>query len=178
MRRANLSVAALVGAWMFVAGQGAVAQDWPQWRGPNRDGKAAFDAPAEWPKELEQTWKVTVGDGVATPALVGNRLYVFTRQEGNEILRCLNSGDGTEIWADKYEAEGVRGAAGGFSGPRATPTVANGKVITFGSQGTLTCYDAASGKVLWRKTDYVGKAPRFATSSSPIVIGELCIVQV
>lgn len=155
----------------------AFAQDWPQWRGANRDGKATFEAPAEWPKELVQKWKIAIGDGVATPALVGDRLYVFTRQDGNEVVRCLNAADGSEVWADKYEAEGVRGAAGGFSGPRASPTVAGGKVITFGSQGTLSCYDAASGKVLWRNTQHVGKAPRFATSSSPLVVGALCIVQ-
>jgi outer membrane protein assembly factor BamB len=51
------------------------AADWPQWRGPNRDAKAAgFEAPRMWPKELTQKWKVTVGEGVATPALVGDRL--------------------------------------------------------------------------------------------------------
>ena len=64
----------------------ALAQDWPQWRGPNRDAKAAdFKAPKTWPKELTQKWKVTVGDGVATPALVGDRLYVFSREQGFEI---------------------------------------------------------------------------------------------
>src|SRR2546425_7333246 len=53
------------------------AQDWPQWRGPNRDAKATgFSAPKTWPKELTQKWKVTVGEGVATPALVGDKLYV------------------------------------------------------------------------------------------------------
>src|SRR2546427_12983790 len=83
----------------------ASAQDWPQWRGANRDAKAAdFKAPKTWPKEPTKKWKVTVGDGVATPALVGDKLYVFTRQEGNEILRCLNAADGSEIWQDKYES--------------------------------------------------------------------------
>src|SRR5881397_4212292 len=78
------------------------AQDWPQWRGANRDAKAAdFKAPKTWPKELTQKWKVTVGDGVATPALVGERLYVFSREAGNEVIRCLNAADGKEIWQDK-----------------------------------------------------------------------------
>src|SRR5437764_597357 len=57
---------ALVGMQLGLAG------DWPQWRGPNRDAKAAdFKAPAKWPEKLAEKWKVTVGDGVATPALVG-----------------------------------------------------------------------------------------------------------
>src|SRR3954451_13049468 len=77
------------------------AQDWPQWRGQNRDGKAAgFTAPATWPKELTQKWKVSVGDGVATPALVGDKLYVFSRQEGNEVLRCMEASTGKEIWQE------------------------------------------------------------------------------
>ena len=75
------------------------AQDWPQWRGPNRDGKAAgFTAPKTWPKELTEKWKVAVGEGVATPALVGDKLYVFSRQEGGEVTRCLEAATGNVLW--------------------------------------------------------------------------------
>jgi outer membrane protein assembly factor BamB len=151
--------------------------DWPQWRGPNRDAKAAdFKAPKEWPKELKQQWKVTVGDGVATPALVGDKLFVFSRQDGNEIIRCLNAETGKEVWAEKYQAAGVGGAASGFVGPRSSPAVADGKVITLGVHGRLTCLDAASGKVLWKK-DSIGGEPMFAISSSPLIADGLCIVQ-
>ena len=90
------------------------ASDWPQWRGPNRDGKAAdFKAPASWPTELKQKWRVTVGDGVATPALASGKLYVFTRDGANEIARCLNAADGKELWQDKYEALAATGPAAG-----------------------------------------------------------------
>ena len=83
----------VLGIAMLVAGT-AAAQDWSQWRGDNRDAKAAaFSAPATWPKELTKKWEVSVGDGVATPSLVGDRLYVFTRQDGNEIARCLDADD-------------------------------------------------------------------------------------
>jgi len=153
------------------------AQDWPQWRGPNRDAKAiGFKAPATWPKELTQKWKVTVGDGVATPALVGDKLYVFTRQDAHEIIRCLDAATGKELWQDRYEAQGATGPAQGFAGPRASPTVADGKVVTLGVRGTLSCLDSATGKVLWRKDDF--KAwPTFFTSSSPLVVNGLCIAQ-
>src|SRR5262245_51315410 len=71
---------------MYLGCECALAQDWPQWRGPNRDAKAiGFKAPKVWPKELTQKWKVAVGDGVATPALVGEHLYVFSRQDGQEV---------------------------------------------------------------------------------------------
>ena len=98
---------------MFSLGAcGVFAQDWPQWRGPNRDAKAAdFKAPKTWPKELTEKWKVTVGEGVATPALVGDKLFVFSRQDGNEITRCLNAADGKELWSEKYESLGSTGGA-------------------------------------------------------------------
>jgi len=155
------------------------AQDWPQWRGTNRDGKAAgFTAPKVWPKALTQLWKVNVGEGVATPSLVGGKLYVFSRQDGREILRCLEAGSGKELWQDACDALGANGPASGFSGPRCSPTVAEGKVVTLGVRGVLSCLDAASGKLLWRKDDFPGALPRFFTSSSPLVADGLCVAEV
>ncbi len=156
---------------------GVFAQDWPQWRGANRDARAAdFKAPKTWPKELTQKWKVTVGDGVATPALVGDRLYVFARQDGHEVLRCLNAADGKELWQDKYESLGASGPAQGFSGPRSSPAVADGKVVTLGVRGLLSCLDAASGKKLWRKDEFHAY-PNFHPSSSPLIVNSLAIAQ-
>lgn len=167
-------------ALVFVASFGiesGFSQDWSQWLGANRDAHAAdFTAPKAWPKELKQKWKITVGEGVATPALVGGRLYVFSRQDGNEIIRCLNAVDGRELWSDKYESLGASGPAQGFSGPRSSPAVAGGKVVTLGVRGMLSSLDAATGKMLWRKDDF--KAwPTFYPSSSPMIIGELAIAQ-
>ena len=160
------------------AASSSPAQDWPQWRGPNRDGKAAgFTAPKTRPKELTEKWKVAVGEGVATPALMGDKLYVFSRQEGGEVTRCLEAATGKELWKDKYDAMGATGPAQSFSGPRSTPTVADGKVVTLGIRGVVSCLDAASGKVLWRKDDFKGATPRFFTSSSPLVADGLVIVQ-
>ncbi len=153
------------------------AQDWPQWRGPNRDAKAAdFKAPKTWPKELTQKWKVVIGEGVATPALVGDKLYVFSREQGNEVARCLTAADGKEVWQDKYESLGASGPASGFSGPRSSPAVANGKVVTLGVRGMISCLDAASGKKLWRKDEFQSY-PGFHPSSSPIVLDGLAIAQ-
>src|SRR5437867_2521691 len=140
----------------------AFAQDWPQWRGPNRYAKATqFTAPKTWPKELKQKWKATVGDGVATPSLVGDKLYVFSRQEGNEITRCLDAATGKELWQEKYESAGATGPASGFSGPRSSPTVTNGKVVTLGVRGMLSCLEADTGKKLWRKDEFLNAYPRF-----------------
>lgn len=155
----------------------AAAQDWPQWLGPDRDGQANFKAPANWPEQLTKKWTVTVGDGVATPALVGDKLYVFARVDGDEVIRCLNADTGQEIWQDKYAVDGADGPARTYAGPRSSPAVADGKVVTYGVRGTLSCLDAATGKVLWRKESVDKGWPRFFTSSSPIIADGMCIVQ-
>src|SRR5438552_4372993 len=131
MKKANRIMSAVSGLALAATTSYVLAQDWPQWRGANRDAKAApFAAPKTWPKELTQKWKVTVGEGVATPALVGDKLYVCSRQEGNEITRCLDAASGKELWQDKYETGGASGPASGYSGPRSSPAVAQGKVVT------------------------------------------------
>ena len=146
MRNASRLVGVMVGCVVLLSALGVFAQDWPQWRGPNRDGKVTgFTAPQTWPKALTQKWKMTVGAGDATPALVGDRLYVFTRQGDDEVTLCLSAADGKELWRDKYAAQAVTGAAARHPGPRSSPTVADGKVVTLGVGGVLSCLDAASG---------------------------------
>jgi outer membrane protein assembly factor BamB len=177
MKSMNLTITAVAGL-LSISASCALAQDWPQWRGPNRDGKAStFTAPKTWPKELTQKWKVTVGLGDATPALVGDKLYVFAREGDDEVIRCLDAANGKELWQEKYAAQAVSGAPSPHSGPRSSPAVADGKVLTIGVGGVLSCVDAASGKLLWRKDDFTGAWPKFFTASSPIITGGLCIAQ-
>ena len=153
-------------------------QDWPQWRGANRDAKVSgFEAPKTWPKDLAQKWKIEVGSGDSTPALVSDKLYVFSRQGSEEVLRCLDAATGKENWQTKYAAEGVKGPDAGHAGPRSSPVVSNGKVVTLGVTGILTCFDAATGKLIWQKTDFQGAWPRFHTAMSPIVVDGMCIAQ-
>lgn len=154
----------------------AQAQDWPQYLGENRSAKASFTVPKTWPKELSQKWKVTVGDGVATPSLVGERLYVFSRQEGGEVLRCLDAATGKEVWtSEKFDVLPAERPSQDFAGPRCSPTVADGKIVTLGLRGTLSCHDAKDGELIWRKEDFKGVFPRFFTSASPVVVDGLCI---
>ncbi len=179
LRRQCVLAVAFAGSIVLIglAGSASRADDWPQWRGLNRDGKSTdFKAPKEWPKELTQKWKVTVGDGVATPALVGDKLYVFSREKNSEVTRCLNANTGKEIWSEKYDAPFRPSADQGFPGPRCTPAVADGKVVTFGVNGLLVCRDAPTGKVLWQ-VETKGM-PKFHTSSSPIIVDQLVIVQI
>lgn len=176
MKDANRKMVALAVCVVVMIASCAVGQDWPQWRGPNRDGKVSgFTAPEKWPKELTEKWKTTVGLGDATPALVGDRLYVFTRQGAEEVTLCLNAGNGKEVWRDKYAAQAVTGAASRHPGPRSSPTVANGKVVTLGVGGVVSCLNAADGKVVWRKDPFPKVVPRFFTSMSPIIVDGMAI---
>ncbi|MCF7974768.1 MAG: PQQ-like beta-propeller repeat protein [Phycisphaerae bacterium] len=161
----------------------AFAQDWPQWRGPHRDGiTTGFVAPGVWPSALTQTWKVTIGLGDATPALVGDRLFVFGRVGTDEKIQCLNASNGTQIWEDLYPADYlVTGPPKDHGGPRSSVAVANGKVVTLGVGGILSCVDSHTGKVLWRKqsrADYAGVDYKSDSSMSPLLTDGLCIVHI
>ena len=176
MKGTDRSRMIMVGCAILMVAGGVFAQDWPQWRGPNRDGKVmVFTAPEQWPQVLTQKWWTTVGSGDATPALVGGKLYVFTRQGDDEVTLCLNASDGKELWRDAYAAQAVTGAASRHPGPRSSPTVADGKVVTLGVGGVLSCLDAAGGKVVWRKDPFPKVVPRFFTSVSPAVVDGMAI---
>ena len=183
MKRANLVVGLLAGFLALAAEQGIFADDWPQWRGPNRDGRVSgFNVPETWPAQLAQKWQVTVGVGDSTPALVGEKLYTFGRQDANEVVLCLDAASGKTLWKNEYPADHVvTGPPARHPGTRSSPTVADGKVCTLGVGGILSCLDAADGKVLWRKqstNDFQGIAYKFDSSMSPLVVDGSCIVHV
>ena len=169
---AGLVCAILIGA------SAAWAQDWPQWMGPNRDGKVTgFTAPATWPQALAQKWSVEVGAGDSAPALVGGKLYVFSRVGDDEVTQCLEAETGKEVWTDKNPTPAISGpAARQHGGPRSTPAVAAGRVVTLGINGVVSCLNAADGKPVWRKADFEG-APQFYTASSPVIVDGLAILQ-
>ncbi len=169
----------LVCCSVLVSASCVLAQDWPQWRGINRDAKATLTAPKTWPKELNKKWTVSLGVGTdSTPALVGDKLYVFTRVDANETLICLDAATNKEIWRDGYAAVAVTAPAQAHSGPRSSPIVADGKIVTLGVGGVVSCWDTATHKLLWRKDDFPNAWPRFFTSMSPLVTDGLCIAHV
>ncbi len=175
MRRMNRVVG--VGCVVLICAGSVLGQDWPQWRGVHRDGVAnGFIAPQQWPQELKQRWKTTVGTGDATPALVGDKLYVFTRQGEEETLLCLNAADGKELWRDKYAAQAVAGPASRHPGPRSSPAVAEGRIVTLGVGGVVSCLDAG-GKLLWRKDPFPKIVPQFFTATSPIIVDGMAVTQ-
>jgi outer membrane protein assembly factor BamB len=162
----------------------ALSQEWPQWRGPNRDGVVrGVTAPAKWPRALKEEWRVPVGEGVSSPVVAGGRVYLLTRQKADEeVVLCLDLHGGNQIWRSAYAAPyRLGGPAHGFEGPRSTPAVAGGRVYTFGISGILSCLDARTGNLLWRKDftrQYPQTAPGWGTSASPLVADGLCILHV
>ena len=178
MTGANRLIGVMMGCMVLIGAARVAAQDWPQWRGPNRDGKVAgFTAPQTWPEALIRKWRTTVGSGDATPALVGDKLYVFARQGDDEVTLCLDARDGKELWRDEYAAQAVTGAASRHPGPRSSPAVAEGKVVTLGVGGVLSCLDASTGEVVWRVDPFPKVVPMFFTATSPIIVDQLAIAQ-
>src|SRR5437016_4818451 len=129
-----------------LAGHVSFAQDWPQWRGPNRDGVAAsFTAPKVWPDKLKTVWKLQVGLGHSSPVFVGRRVYLLSRQEENEVASCFDLDTGKQLWRDSYPTPYMMNpaAVSHGKGPKSTPVVYNNKLYTLGISGILSCYDAA-----------------------------------
>jgi len=176
MRKRKWFIVFIAGVLVLSCITSISAQDWPQWRGPDRDGKVSgFAAPDNWPSELSKQWQETVGTGDASPVLVGGMLYLFTRQDDKEVILCLNASSGEEVWRNDYTAPAVTGAAARHPGPRSTPAVADGKIVTLGVSGILSCLDAGSGELLWRKDPFPGVVPMFFTSLSPVIADGMCI---
>lgn len=175
--RTVLGVALLPVLGALANAQGS-PQDWPQWRGPNRDGSiASFREPAAWPEALKQIWKIEIGTGYATPLLIGDRLYVFSRQGEDEVMSAIDAASGKQIWRTAYPAPFtvMSAAVRHGPGPKSTPAFANGRLFSLGMTNIVTAFDAATGRQLWQKPATKAQ-PLYHTAMSPLVDGNLVIV--
>lgn len=156
----------------------ATPQDYTQWRGATRDGSVAgFVEPASWPEALTRRWKIDVGEGYATPLVVGDAVYVFTRRDGNEVMTAVDANTGVVRWTTTYPApySASSPAAAHGAGPKATPLFHDGALYTLGISGIVTAFDVASHKIRWQ-VPAPGEAPFFGAASSPVGDGDLIIV--
>ncbi len=151
------------------------AADWPQWRGPGRDGVVpGLAARTAWPEALKPGWKVTVGVGHASPVVVGDRVFVFARLAEEEVAQALELTTGKLLWKQAYKAPYTMNMAATShgKGPKSTPVVADGRVFTYGISGILSGFDAGSGRVLWRKEfggQFKETSPLYGSAMSPVV---------
>jgi outer membrane protein assembly factor BamB len=157
----------------LIAAAGMLAQgsqDYPQWRGRDRDGSAsAFIAPTRWPEALTRRWKVEIGEGYATPLVIGEAVYTFTRRDGREVMAALDAKTGSEKWQSSYAAPYTpsQPAAAHGAGPKATPLFHEGKLFTLGISGIVSAFDPATGKRLWQTTESA-EPPFYSAASSPV----------
>ncbi len=165
---------------LVLAGLGfsAAAEDtWNQWRGPNRDGRAEmFGSLPAWPEAPSKAWEVEVGTGHASPVVDSARVYLFSRAGGDEVAAAYDLAGGNPVWSQRYPVSFKARMGGGHhgAGPKSTPAVASGRLVTFGITGILSCFDAATGEQLWR-LDFAEEQeepfPRWGTSLSPLIDG-------
>lgn len=161
----------------------AGAEDWPQWRGPQRDGQAASAlAATAWPRTLAREWRVAAGAGHASPVVVGDRVFLFAREGEEEVVAAYEVATGKRLWR---QAETVAytmnpAAMGHGKGPKATPLVAGGRLFTFGISGTLQALDAATGARLWRRQfpEHARPEPDFGAAQSPLLADGRLILHV
>ena len=175
----------------------SLADDWPQWMGPRRDGVwretgIIEKLPTNGPTVL---WRTNVNRGYVGPAVVGDRLYMLDRKQGqpperkpgeralpvipgNERVLCLDANTGAKVWEHTYDcAYRIAYPAG----PRATPVVSGGRVFTLGAMGDLLCLDAHDGKVIWSRQflkDFTDEPPVWGYSAHPLLDGDrlICLV--
>jgi outer membrane protein assembly factor BamB len=182
MTRRLLVLAATLG--LMCTGMVARAQDWNQWRGPSRTGvTAAFPAPAAWPDRPRKLWEATVGIGHSSPVVSGARAFVLSRMGEDEVVTAFDYQTGKQLWQQRYRApyQVNPSAESHGKGPKSTPAVDGGRVFTLGISGTLSAFDAATGKPLWRKTferDFDAPSPDFGVAMSPLVDQGSVIVHV
>ncbi|MEI7684052.1 MAG: PQQ-binding-like beta-propeller repeat protein [Planctomycetota bacterium] len=158
------------------------ADDWPHILGPTRDGVSAEKGLVRtWGKEgPPRLWKRGIGAGYSGPVVVGERCILFHRDGPNEIVECVAPLTGKTLWKFAYPCD-YEDDYGKGNGPRATPSIAMDRVITYGADGILTCLDLATGAKRWQKamsTEYKTPKNFFGVGTSPIIFGDSVLVNV
>ncbi len=160
----------------------ARANDWPQWRGPNRDGHSTETGLLEeWPKEGPRPlWQVKdLGGGYSTPSVAGGRLHVMTNKGlEDEFVTARDTKDGSLLWSTRIGKVGNPDQQPSYPAARSTPTVDGTALYALGSDGDLVRLDSATGKVRWRKSlraDFGGQPGTWAYAESPLVDGDVVV---
>jgi outer membrane protein assembly factor BamB len=172
-RLIGFAVVSAVSAILLHVG-GLKAEDWPQWRGPNRDGISKETGLLKtWPKEGPKlVWQVKdLGGGYSTPAIASGRIYLISNQGlEDESVKALDD-KGAQIWTTRIGKVGNPDQSPNYPGSRSTPTVDGSSIYALSSDGDLVCLDT-NGKVIWQKnirTEFGGKPGKWAYSESPLV---------
>ncbi len=176
----------VVGAvtWLLLSASISRADDWPQWRGPKRDGvwreQGLVEKFAE--PQLKIRWRAKISSGYSGPTVADGRVFITDRLvEPTQVERvhCFDAATGSPLWSQTYDC--TYKDVGYTAGPRACVTVDEGRAYSLGSMGHLFCFDAASGKILWSKDChelYKIQMPIWGIAAAPLVEKNLLVVQV
>lgn len=161
----------------------ASTSDWPQWRGPDRNGiSRETGLLKQWPKDGPKlVWQVNeIGDGFSSPSVVGTHIYLMSnRGMENEFVQALSTQDGKPVWETRVGNVGNPNQAPPYPKARSTPTVDGDFIYALGSDGDLVCLETKSGKIRWQKNlrkDLAGQPHDWAYAESPLVDGDVLVV--
>lgn len=163
---------------ILVMSAGAVltarADDWPQFRGPARDGISQETGWFKTGVTAKVVWEAQVGAGYSGPAIKDGRFYTMGHQQGSDTVYCFGAATGKKLWDYAYACE-----SGSYAGPRCTPTIDGTHVLVVSRKGQLLCLDAIKGGLVWQRdlAKEMGlKVPGWGISGSPLVVGDLVVV--
>ncbi len=157
--------------------------EWPRWRGLNADGRwNPQPLPADFAKrEPKQLWRVKIGSGFSGVTVASGRVYVmdYTKSPETESVHCLDATSGTEVWRQSWPV--TYGKMDYGTGPRASVVIENGVAYALGATGIATCFDAATGKIIWRRDtqkDFAAQIPTWGFAASPFIRKDTVILHV
>lgn len=157
------------------------AEDWPQWRGPHRNGISdEKDWSAPWPAGGPKVlWKANVGIGFASFTVAGNRVFTTGNTENTDAVFCFDAGTGKELWKHRYPADlGDKYYEGGTA---ATPVVDGDRLYHLSRWGDVFCFEAATGKIIWSKNiqqETNIRIPDWGFSGSPLVHARMLVLNI
>ena len=153
---------------------------WPDFRGPNRDGR--YDETAigtDWPSRgLPRLWKQPIGLGYASFVAAGGRAFTIEQRRRQEVVSAYDIETGRELWTHGWDGAFVESMGG--DGPRATPTYHDGRIYALGALGELRCLDAVTGRLVWRRnilSDAGASNLEWGMAASPLIVDDKVIVQ-
>lgn len=147
------------------------AEDWPQWRGPNRDGKIQTNLTFDSQTQFKQRWSANVGTGFSSIVIADNHLITMGNSDDQDHVVCLDAETGEEKWKQSYAEPLDPNLFEG--GPTSTPAIADGKVFTISRKGKINCYTLADGAQLWGLDvvkEFKVNVPTWGFTGSPLVI--------
>ncbi|RBP47547.1 outer membrane protein assembly factor BamB [Roseimicrobium gellanilyticum] len=154
--------------------------DWPQWRGPDRNGiSKETDWKVDWKDSPKILWKASVGLGYSSFVVADGKVYTTGHADGKDTVFCFDAVTGKEVWKHTYPAElGDKFFQGGTTG---TPTLADGKLYHLSRWGDMFCFDAATGKIVWQKNiqQETGlRLPDWGYTGAPLIWENLVVLNV